>query len=78
MTFMCGCDHVLEDGVKSSTYIQGEKTQMKKLMSLMLGMSLVLGAASYAFGQDKMDDKSKTTKKKKGGKKGGSDKAATK
>ncbi|HLX42199.1 MAG TPA: hypothetical protein VKR43_02140 [Bryobacteraceae bacterium] len=41
---------------------------MKKIMSLMLGMSLVLGAASYAFAQDKTDDKSKT-KKKKGGKK---------
>jgi hypothetical protein len=42
---------------------------MKKIMSLMLGMSLVLGAASYAFAQDKTDDKTKTTKKKKGGKK---------
>ena len=39
---------------------------MKKIMSLMLGMSLVLGAASYAFGQDKTDSTSKTTKKKKG------------
>lgn len=47
---------------------------MKKIMSLMLGMSLVLGAASYAFGQDKSDDKSKTAKKKKGGKKGSTDK----
>jgi hypothetical protein len=37
---------------------------MKKIMSLMLGMSLVLGAASYAFGQDKTDSTSKTTKKK--------------
>jgi hypothetical protein len=66
---MCGCDYVLGDGGKSSTDIQGEKTQMKKIMSLMLGMSLVLGAASYAFAQDKTDDKSKTAKKKKGGKK---------
>ena len=38
---------------------------MKKTMSLMLGMSLVLGAASFAFAQDKTtDDKSKTSKKK--------------
>ena len=37
---------------------------MKKIMSLMLGMSLVLGAASMAFGQDKMDT-SKSTKKSK-------------
>jgi|HubBroStandDraft_1064217.scaffolds.fasta_scaffold2251173_1 hypothetical protein len=36
---------------------------MKKIMSLMLGMSLVLGAATVAFGQDK--DTSKSTKKSK-------------
>ena len=41
---------------------------MKKIMSLMLGMSLVLSAASFAFAQDKSDDKGKTAKKK-GGKK---------
>ena len=49
---------------------------MKKIMSLMLGMSLVLGAASYAFAQDKTDDKSKTDKKK--GKKKGGDKTKDK
>jgi|HubBroStandDraft_4_1064222.scaffolds.fasta_scaffold4835164_1 hypothetical protein len=48
---------------------------MKKIMSLMLGMSLILGAASYAFAQDTKGDTTKTTKKKKGGKKGGSDKS---
>jgi len=37
---------------------------MKKIMSLMLGMSLVLGAASFAFAQDKTDTTKKTTKKK--------------
>lgn len=39
---------------------------MKKIMSLLLGMSLVLGTASFAFAQDpnKSDDKSKTKKKK--------------
>jgi uncharacterized protein YxeA len=47
---------------------------MKKIMSIMLGMSLVLGAASFAFAQDKpADDKSKAkdkkAKKKKGEKK---------
>ena len=41
---------------------------MRKIMSLMLGMSLVLGAASFAFAQDKDGDK-KTEKKKKGKKK---------
>jgi hypothetical protein len=42
---------------------------MKKLMTLMLGMSLALGTVAL-FGQDtpKKDD-STTTKKKKGGKK---------
>ena len=40
---------------------------MKKIMSLMLGLSLVLGAASYAFGQD---TGSKQTEKSKKGKKG--------
>jgi hypothetical protein len=35
---------------------------MKKIMSLMLGMSLVLGAASFAFGQDTGKTESKTTK----------------
>lgn len=41
---------------------------MKKIMSLMLGMSLVLGAASFAFGQEK-DTTKKSTKKGKSGKK---------
>jgi len=39
---------------------------MKKIMSVLLGLSLVLGAASIAFAQDKpTDDKSKSTKKAK-------------
>jgi hypothetical protein len=43
---------------------------MKKIMSLMLGMSLVLGAASVAFAQDTKDTsksskKAKSTKAKK-------------
>jgi len=38
--------------------------QMKKIMSIMLGLSLVAGAASFAFAQDKSDT-TKTTKKKK-------------
>ena len=37
---------------------------MKKIMSLMLGMSLVLGAATVAFGKDDTTTK-KTTKSKK-------------
>ena len=41
---------------------------MKKIMSLMLGMSLVLGAASM-FAQDKPADAPKTEKKTKKGKK---------
>jgi len=38
---------------------------MKKIMSVMLGLSLVLGAASVAFGQDKAETTTKKTKKKK-------------
>ena len=36
---------------------------MKKLMTLMLGLSFLVGTASL-FAQDKTDDTSKTTKKK--------------
>jgi uncharacterized protein YxeA len=37
---------------------------MKKIMTTMLGLSLVLGAASFAFGQDKTTDTSKMKKTK--------------
>jgi hypothetical protein len=37
---------------------------MKKFMSIMLGLSLVIGSATVAFGQDKKDDTKKTDKKK--------------
>ena len=42
---------------------------MKKLMSLMLGLSLLTGVAAVAFGQDdtKKDDTTKKKKKKKDG-----------
>jgi hypothetical protein len=42
---------------------------MKKIMSLMLGLSLLTGAATVAFAQDKSDSE-KTGKKGKKGKKG--------
>ena len=44
---------------------------MKKLMTLMLGMSLVFGIATLTFAQDKKDDKKEGQKsgKKKGSKK---------
>jgi hypothetical protein len=38
---------------------------MKKLMSMMLGLSLVLGCASFAFAQDAKDTTKKTEKKAK-------------
>ena len=41
---------------------------MKKIMTIMLGLSLVLGATAV-FAQDKMDDTKKTEKKAKKGKK---------
>jgi hypothetical protein len=39
---------------------------MRKLMSLMLGLSLLTGVATFAFGQDdsKKDEKKKKKKKK--------------
>jgi len=54
-----------EDGCESSTP-QGERTSMKKLMSLMLGLSLIMGVTSVAFGQEP-EKKEKKKKKKKGG-----------
>ena len=43
---------------------------MKKIMSLMLGLSLLTGAAMVAFAQDKGTDTEKAGKKGKKGKKG--------
>ena len=44
---------------------------MKKIMGLMLGLSLAVGAFSFAFAQDdKGKDTTKSTAKKGGGKKG--------
>ena len=41
---------------------------MRKLMSLMLGLSLLMGVATVSFAQDdKKDDGGKKKKKKKGG-----------
>ena len=37
---------------------------MKKFMSVMLGLSLVLGLASVSFAEDKKDDTKKESKKK--------------
>lgn len=42
-----------------------ENRQMKKLMSVMLGLSLITGAAAVAFGQDTPQTNKKNTKKKK-------------
>ena len=44
---------------------------MNKLMSVLLGLSLVLGTASLGFGEEKKDEP-----KKEGKKKGGKKKAA--
>ena len=42
---------------------------MKKIMSIMLGLSLAMGAVTVAFAQDKADDTSKKEGKKKEDKK---------
>ena len=49
---------------------------MKKLMSLMLGMSLLFGTAAVVFGQDQPPQKTQK-KKKKGKKKKGEQKKET-
>lgn len=46
---------------------------MKKILSLMLGLSLILGTTSLAFGQDNPAPEKKTKTKKKGKKKKGGD-----
>jgi hypothetical protein len=48
---------------------------MKKLMTLMLGMTLMFGTVATVFGQDSTQ-KGNTEGKKKGGKKGGKKKQA--
>ena len=53
-----------EDGTNVVDKPQGELNTMKKIMSALLGLSLVLGTASLSFGQQD------TTKSKKGKKKG--------
>jgi hypothetical protein len=52
---------------ETSRRIPKEKRKMKKLMTLMLGMTLVFGTASL-FAQEKKEETKKETKKK-GGKK---------
>ncbi len=47
---------------------------MKKIMSVMLGLSLVLGLATVSFAQDKGDDTKKEGKKKGKKKKEGDEK----
>lgn len=52
---------------------------MKKFMSMMLGLSLVLGCASFAFAEEKAaKDTTKTTKKAKKAKKTTTEGEATK
>jgi hypothetical protein len=42
-----------------------EKAKMKKLMTAILGLSLLTGLATVSFAQDKKDDTKKEHKKKK-------------
>jgi len=58
---------------------KGEIASVRKLMSLMLGLSLTVGSATVVFGQDKeapptKDGQEKADKKGKGDKKGKDDK----
>jgi hypothetical protein len=48
---------------------EGEITHMKKLMTLMLGLTLVFGTVAVTFAQDAPKKEEKKEGKKKGGKK---------
>lgn len=64
---MCDCDDNCHDGRRVVQTYQGELPPMKKLMSVMLGLSLLLGVATVSFAQTDTDKKEG---KKKGKKKG--------
>ena len=66
---MSGCDHSAGRRLRVVDIYQGENNTMKKIMSVLLGLSLVLGAASIAFAQDKPTDDKAKAKDKKGKKK---------
>jgi hypothetical protein len=67
---MCSWDYRgCRDGPESSHIILRRMHTMKKIMSIMLGLTLAMGAVSVAFAQDKTDDTSKKEGKKKGKKK---------
>jgi hypothetical protein len=59
-------DIIAPDEIKRTRHRLKENTPMKKLMTLMLGMSLLFGTVSVVFGQDppKKEDTTKKTKKK--------------
>jgi hypothetical protein len=66
---MSACNHVLVRRPQVVRTYQGE-IAMKKLMSVMLGLSLLLGVATVSFAQDdggKKEGKKKGKKKKKEG-----------
>jgi hypothetical protein len=57
---------IVVDGAEVRRHHKEKYTQMKKIMSIMLGMSLVIGAASLAFAQTgtkKTSTKKSSTKK---------------
>jgi len=59
-----------EGGPEPLEIDKGDTSKMKKIMSLMLGLSLLTGAAAVVFAQDKGTDTEKQGKKGKKGKKG--------
>jgi hypothetical protein len=62
------CDYGVVVTATSRPHIPRRIITMKKIMSLMLGLSLVMGAITIVSAQDKKEDK-KEEGKKKGGKK---------
>jgi hypothetical protein len=56
-------------GIRRSAKKEGDLTQMKKFMNIMLALALTIGVAGITVAQDA--PKKEDTKKKKGGKKKG-------
>jgi hypothetical protein len=57
-------DMMPEDGFRSSRIQKGDTKNMKKLMTIAIGLGLVLGLSTATFAQDKPAKKEKTTKAK--------------
>ena len=61
---MSAWNHGFVATAPSRPHIPRRMNTMKKIMSIMLGLTLVMGAVSFAFAQDKKEDTTKKETKK--------------